>query len=133
MPAWSFQPRFAFALANGLALCAHARPPFPGHRPKRQTIRKARRDGRDPIAGDRMNLWIAQRTPERRFLGTTPPIRRREIRIAHRDAVVVNGARLGMSAMAQLAVADGFPWRRELFEFIETTHGFPFVGFVYRW
>lgn len=133
MPAWSFQPRFRAALLNGLAEAAGEPPPFPELRPKRQTIRNRRRDGRDPKPGQRVGIWIAQRTPEREFLGQTPPIRRLELRVAHAGAFLLNGSRLSAGAATKLARRDGFEDADEFAAFLERYHGLPFAGFRFRW
>lgn len=133
MPAWSFQPRFRFALLNGLAEVAGEPLPHPGHGIKRQTIRTQRRDGRDPVPGVQMRLWIAQRTPARELLGTTPPIQRLTIAIAHTGAVVLDGRRLSPAAITALALRDRLAGARELIPFLEAYHGLPFAGYCFRW
>jgi len=133
MPAWSFQPRFREALLQGLAEAVNNPPPFRGLRPKRQTIRHRREDGRDPRPGQECNLWIAQRTPEREFLGRTPAIVRQEIDIAHPGAVVLHGSRIGPGSVTRIARLDGFEEADLLYEFLDVAHGFPFAGYVFRW
>jgi hypothetical protein len=134
MPAWSFRSRFRAPLSNGLAEAGRAPPPYPEIRPKRQTIRARRADGRDPEPGARVNLWIAQRTPGRIFLGTTPPIRRLWIRIPHVGDVQIEGlGAIAPGSVTRLARRDGFVSAREFFAFLEADHGFPFDGFLSRW
>lgn len=133
MPAWSFQTRFRFALLNGFAEIAGEPPPFPGHLSKRQTIRARRRDGLDPRPGERVRVWVAQRTPERELLGTTPPVRRFAIAIAHPGAIILEGHRLAPGVITRLAHRDGFEGADALVVFLEDFHGFPFEGFVFRW
>lgn len=133
MPAWSFQPRFRFALVNGLAEARGEPPPYPGHRSKRQTIRARRRDGRDPGPGQSMRLWIAQRTPERELLGITPPIQRLAIDVPHPGSFVVELRWLTPAGITRLAHLDALDSSDELVGFLGTTHGFPFGGYVFRW
>lgn len=133
MPAWSFQPRFRFALANGLAQARNDPIPYPAHPIKRQTIRALRRDGLDPRPAQRVRIWVAQRTPEREFLGETPPVLRHRIEIPHARSVVLELRWLTHQGQARLAQLDGFTNPAELFEFIATVHGFPFAGYCFRW
>lgn len=134
MPAWSFDRRFRRALLNGLAEAAREPPPYPELRPKRSTVRARRRDGRDPRPGQRVNVWIAQRTPGRELLGETPPISRVAIDIAHPGAVLLDyRRRLAPGVLTRIARADGFERAAEFFAFLENAHGFPFAGFLYRW
>lgn len=134
MPAWSFQPRFRLALANGLAEARREPPPYPGVRPKRQTIRALRRDGRDPRPGDAVRIWIAQRTPDREFLGTTPPlVKRLTIEVPHDGSVIVDLRWQTRAGITRLAHLDSLADWAELICFLEETHGLPFAGFVYRW
>lgn len=134
MPAWSFRSRFHAALANGLAQAAGDPPPFPGIKPKRQTIRARRRDGRDPLPGESRRIWLDQRTPHRVFVGETPPIKRAAIRIPHRGHVEIEGVSLTPGGVTKLARADGFDSAAEMFDFLEGDHGpFPFFGYRFRW
>jgi hypothetical protein len=133
MPAWSFRSRFRAALSNGLSQAAGDPPAYPGIRPKRQTIRAERRDGRDPEPGVEMRIWLDMRTPGRVFLGETPPISRVTLRIADWDHVEVDGRLLNRAWQVRLARADGFEHDVEFLEFLEADHGFPFVGFRFRW
>ena len=131
MPAWSFRGRFRAALSNGLAEAAREPSEFLGIRPKRQTIRAARADGRDIKPGAEVNVWLDMRTPGRVFLGTTPPVRR--VRVSIDDQVWIEGAKLSPGGVTKLARADGFQTAAEMLAFIERDHGFPFVGFRFRW
>lgn len=143
MPAWSFRSRFRAALSNGLAEAAGDPPPYPGIRPKRQTIRAERKDHRDPGVGVVMGIWLDQRTPGRVFLGETPPIRTRAlIRIPHAGHVEVEEETytapapvviLVAASVTKLARADGFETAEELFAFLGADHGFPFKGYRFRW
>ena len=133
MPAWSFQARFRAALLNGLAEAEGRPPPYPELAPKRQTIRACWRNGRDPRPGQRCRLWLVMRTPERELLGETPPISRLPIRIPHAGAAILGPQRIPRASVTRLARRDGFESAGELFTFLEAYHGFPFVGFVFRW
>ena len=122
---------------NGLAEAEGRPPPYPELRPKRQTMRALWRNGRDPRPGQRCRLWLVMRTPERELLGETPPIARLPISIAHPGAVVFGvdeaATRLSVRGITRIARLDGFEGAGELFTFLEAYHGFPFVGFVFRW
>jgi hypothetical protein len=135
VPAWSFRSEFHAPLANGLAQANGDPPPFPGIRPKRQTIRAIRRDGRDPLPGVEMGVWLDMRTPHRIYLGPTPPLRTRAaIRIPHPGDVQVEGlGTLAAGDVTKLARRDGFRDAAGLFEFIRKAHGFPFAGYRFRW
>lgn len=133
MSAWSFQPRFRFALLNGLAEIAGAPLPFPGHQVKRQTVRALRADGRDPLPGDPMRIWIAQRTPERELLGATPGVQRYRVEIPHAGSVVLELRWLTDAGLTRLAHLDGFDSAQDFFAFFGEQHRFPFAGYCYRW
>lgn len=137
MGAWSFHRRFRARLLNGLAEAHLQPPPFPGLRPKRQTIRAVRRDGRDPRPGEHMRLWIAQRTPTRELLGMTPPLRRRDpLEIDAEGLVWLGGGDrflFSRSGSTRLARDDGFATYDELLEWVRAVHGLPFHGYRFRW
>lgn len=138
MPAWSFQRRFRERLLNGLAEAEGRPPPYPEVPPKRQTIRAPRRDGRDPEPGQRVRLWIRQRTPEREFLGVTPRLRRRDGLEIDRLGLVWlerhSAPRLfSKGASTRLARDDGFASLEDLLAWIDAVHGLPFHGYRFRW
>lgn len=133
MPAWSFQPRFRFALLNGLAEIAGEPLPYPGHRSKRQTLRALRADGRNPVPGEQMRLWMAQRTPQREFLGTTPPIQRFTLDVPYTGSALLELRWLTAAGLTRLAHLDGFETADELFAFFADTHHLPFAGYCFRW
>jgi len=81
-----------------------------------------------------MRIWLDMRTPGRVFLGETPPIRTRAaIRILHRGHVEIEGQVATAGSVTKLARADGFEMAAELLDHLEADHGFPFVGYRFRW
>lgn len=140
MPALNFQARFAPLVESG---------------EKRQTIRKRRKDGRDPKPGDTLYLYTGMRTKACRKLGEA---KCREVfpfqltaraetgngnvnmfagLSSHRGggsrfraASLRDGTR---SRIARLAKADGFSSPEEMVCWFEAAHGLPFEGLLIRW
>lgn len=141
MPALNFQKRFAHLVESG---------------EKRQTIRKRRKDGRDPTPGCRLYLFTGMRTKECRPLivqRTVESLRRMAARFGVFGSAVecgavfpikiwrdVEGAKLphlGPNDLyldeEQLARSDGFSSWSEMLDWFEKTHGLPFKGLLIRW
>jgi hypothetical protein len=133
MPALSFQKQFVDAVESG---------------EKRQTIRKYRKDGRDPKPGDTLYLYTGMRTKACRKLGEAKCLSAAEIRIYRlqpesNDIVeVFDDGRLIWSpylfdnlfrAKRQFAQLDGFKGWPEMLQWFEKTHGLPFEGVLIRW
>lgn len=134
MPFWNFQNRFRLAIENGIAQAYGGPPIWPEVRPKRQTIRAERKDGRDPIKGDRVKLFVGMRTSGCELLGTTPPLTVADtIYIGERGFVLRDDRRLGRGAITAIARRDGFASADAFFDFFESVHAFPFFGVLYRW
>lgn len=147
MPLLGFMSRFEKAVENGFAEANGLPLPHPGIRPKRQTIRKRRKDGRDPKPGQMLYGWVKVRTPQRRKLGEAKcksawPIRfyhprNRKNQIAVRLptwVIVLLAADNRRRAWEQnMAIADGFANVGELLDLIEKMHGLPFDGLLIRW
>jgi hypothetical protein len=150
MPLLGFESRFAAAVENGVA-AAHRRDALhPEVRPKRQTIRARRADGRDPKPGDTLYLYVGLRTKRVRKLGEVRCRRVERLRIAAcRARVGRSGAsgsftcsvaqpgcratRLDDAQLRRLARADGFENVEEFVAFFERRHGLPFDGYLIRW
>ena len=136
MPSLNFT-LFIPAVENGLAELEGRPLPNPGLRPKRQTIRKLRADGRDPKAGDVLHLYTGQRTKKCRKLGT--------VRCGGTCAIAIMSTghiihrRLGNwrvysnEGASALASRDGFRNRHEMVAWFKVIHGLPFRGVVLRW
>jgi hypothetical protein len=137
MPMLTFKDRFVPAVENGLAELRGDPLPHEGVRPKRQSIRALRRDGRDPGAGQRLYLYERARTPEMRKLGEALCRSSMPIRVgknaAGRTIIVVGAGWPNRRAASLVALADGFASFEELLAFIEETHGLPFRGVIIRW
>lgn len=130
MPALNFQARFAELVESGQ---------------KRQTIRKPRKNDRDPKAGDTLQLYTGMRTKACRKLGearcyatlavhlsvipgTGPVVRMEGI------APLRPGFRVLIDAAADaFAYADGFDDAVEMMVWFQDTHGLPFDGLLIRW
>ena len=81
MPLIPFMDRFVPAVENGLAELRGDPLPHPGLKPKRQTIRAERQDGRDARPGQTLYLYEKARTPAMRKLGEVRCRSSRRIRI----------------------------------------------------
>ena len=131
MPLLGFEAQFAEAVATGR---------------KRQTIRKLRKDGRDPKVGDRLHFYTGPYRPgERKKIGeatcsATGRIELRRDDADDRDVIYVSFHTdtpdrfpRGQGALTWIAKADGFPDVETLIGYVERTYGFPFEGTVTRW
>ena len=134
MPALNFQARFAPLVESGA---------------KTQTIRKRRKDGRDPKPGDRLVLYTGMRTKACRKLGdgivtSADPITISRLR-PHSMPYweVYRGEEQGywgadrcerpQDADRRFARRDGFRSWSEMYAWFEATHGLPFEGLLIRW
>jgi hypothetical protein len=119
MPALNFQARFASAVESG---------------EKRQTIRKRRKDGRDPKPGDTLYLYTGMRTKACRKLGEAVCTRVQEVAFGR---MVMGGQRgtwfQGPGYLKSIAKRDGFETKEEMLDWFEKTHGLPFEGLLIRW
>ena len=135
MPALNFQARFAAAVERG---------------DKRQTIRKRRKDGRDPKSGDTLYLYTGMRTKACRKLGEVKCRTVQWIHIGKFDgertgfpevSSLVDGSpvwapdfcRDPLAAERRFARRDGFRTWQERSDWFEATHGLPFEGILIRW
>lgn len=145
----NFQTRFVKAVENGLAELRGDPLPWPGVRPKRQTIRPYRKDSKDPKPGDWRALWTGLRTKARRKLGEVKCRTVQRIHVGKFD-----GARSGFPEVSDLdgrlvwapdftqnpfaaerrfAKRDGFQSWIEMSDWFEKTHELPFKGLLIRW
>jgi hypothetical protein len=123
MVALNFQPQFADDVADGT---------------KCQTIRRTARCK----AGDRIQLYTAQRTKACRKLGEATCKRVRPVRICDTE-MWLDGRRLyagngspdeWLECDNDFAVKDGFPGFMEMAEWFRDRYGsLPFEGFVIEW
>ena len=122
MPALNFQARFAPLVESG---------------EKRQTIRKRRKDGRDPKPGDTLYLYTGMRTKACRRIGEVECKDVYEINLQPRFRDESIGALMAGSgfpcSLERLAELDGFKDPTEMFDWFEKTHGLPFEGLLIRW
>lgn len=138
MPLLSFQKRFADAVENSVeVLWGPPSFPHPGVRPKRQTIRAYRKDGRDPRPGQILHLYTGPYDHRRRKIGEVEclSVQRIQIRGLNSIRLVVEGEWKILSAeeREELAQADGFGTAREFFDYIATSGGLPLKGLLIRW
>lgn len=119
MPALNFKDRFAAAIAAGT---------------KRQTIRAPRADGRPhAVKGQRLFLYVGQRTKACRKLGEATCTRTAQVFITEDCTIHVDGRRLAFAAALTFARADGFQDDDELVAWFEREHGLPFEGSLIEW
>lgn len=110
------------------------------------TIRKMRKDGRDPKRGDTLYLDIHVRTKKQRRLMVAPCTSVRRIRLVRTwteicdiHGVWIDGHWLGVSmsdparAERRLVRDEGFETVEDLFDTIKRFHGLPFDGLLIRW
>jgi hypothetical protein len=113
---YNFQPTFAHLVQNGS---------------KRQTIRKARKDGRTPKVGDTIRCYTGMRSRYCRHLRDAQVISVDHV-VINDQGVFINGDRLGPN-LDEFANADGFKnWAAMHTWFLET-HGPDFWGFLIKW
>ena len=121
MPSLNFQPRFAALVEAGA---------------KRQTIRPLGKRTIKP--GDRLVFYTGLRRPEARKLGEamckqTLPITMDLIAYPERLCIRIEGAKISLPMMEQLAEWDGFADLAEFLACFEDMHGPRFEGTVIRW
>lgn len=117
MPALNFQKQFAPAVESFT---------------KRQTIRRNRRDGRDPQKGCRLFLYTGMRTKSCRKLGETVCKSSEPIWIFYQD-IRVDGRLLDHEEALALAKADGFDSLGDFYLFFLGEDGCEFNGYLIKW
>lgn len=139
VPAFNFQDRFVPGVENGVALRKGLPPLHVGVRPKTQTIRAERKDGRVPARrGVRCSLWWRQRRPERRRLGVVVCRGVDELVVDHDGCIVRAGRALTITGATRLARADGFRHLADMMGWLRAVHGLrtgapPWRGWLIRW
>ena len=120
MPALNFQKRFAPKVESG---------------EKRQTIRATRKDGKPhAVPGQRLYLYVGQRTAYCRKLGEGICTRTAQVFITESHAIHVGGQLLRtMAEEDAFARADGFADATAMLAWFEKTHGLPFEGSLIEW
>ena len=121
MPALNFKKQFVPLIESGK---------------KRQTIRKYRKDGRDPKPEDTLYLYTGQRTKHCRKLKEVLCTETFEIEIGGAGCyyfLQVGYAVIPPYEQDEFAQADGFRDMEELGEWIERDHGLPFRGLLILW
>jgi len=121
MPAFNFRKKFAEKVERG---------------EKFQTIRKRRKDGRNPKAGQTAYLYFGMRTKACRKLGEGVITSAEPIYIDRNGLfidIVVGANYLGHYEKVELSRADGFKSFHEMMQWFEKTHGLPFYGFLIKW
>lgn len=112
---------------------------------KRRSIRAPRKDGRDPKAGDKLQLYTGMRQKGCRKLGEAKVVRVRPVEIDG-TGITLDGTRLygGYTPAYEgspdpgrydgdFAMADGFHGFGDLRDFFEEQHGLPFKGLLIEW
>lgn len=112
---------------------------------KRRSIRAPRKNGRDPKAGDQLQLYTGMRSKACRKLRDAKCTRVRRVEISHMG-VKIDGRQLyaGYAPAYQggpdperydgdFAHADGFECFGDMADFFEREHGLPFVGNLIEW
>lgn len=120
MPALNFQKQFAPAVKSGK---------------KRQTIRAARSDGRNPRVNQMLYLYTGMRTKGCRKLGEgvcrqSLPVYMNE----HDNGMIdlyINGDAMDFDQVEQLAKDDGFDNVDDFYSFFRDR--LPFRGYLIRW
>jgi len=125
MPALNFKKELAHKVKLGLKEPDHPEA-------KRQTIRKFRKDGRDPKAGQTLYLFTGQRTIKCKKLGEAICTETTDIIIEY-GKIYLNSFPLTSLRSLTLAVADGFDTRIEFQAFFNKQYGLPFYGLLIKW
>lgn len=119
MPMLGFQAQFALLVESG---------------EKRQTIRKFRKDGRDPKVGDTLYLYTGLRQKGARKLGEATCIGADKILMARSGTNNAIHHLFGSPFfMNELATRDGFKHVTAMFDWFDNAHGLPFEGLLIRW
>lgn len=103
---------------------------------KTQTIRRHRNGGRHVRPGERIQLYVGQRTKDCRKLGEGICTSVQEIEIDRpegRRTIVLDGQVLCEDDVFAIASDDGFETLDEMFAFFGDMHGLPFSGVLIRW
>ncbi len=121
MPALNFKKVFANDVESGQ---------------KRQTIRKFRKDGRDPRSGQTLYLYTGMRTKSCRKLSEDECVEALPIWIDQHEngiaIIILDGDQLDSVGIAKIAKADGFKNTGEFLTFFGTRFE-PFYGLLIRW
>ncbi len=139
----NFQDQFVQAVENGLAEMRGDPHPWPGVRPKFQTIRAYRKDGKDPKPGDWRALYTGMRQPP--LPDGTPRCRKLgEVECTSVDSLyiddvspnfvhLIESGQIAEGDLDTFAHSDGFRDYAEMRDWFEQTHGLPFEGLLIRW
>lgn len=162
MPALNFQKQFSRPVWLGLKKQEREgmKPPFlpktwKGIKPKRQTIRALRKDGKLFKRGDKLFLYTGMRTKQCLKLGETKCEEAQFVKISDGMIsisfdVLVNpkhlkvGGKVKLKAIGHVhwlteeerdyvARMDGFSEAAEMFAWFKKTHGLPFKGQLIKW
>lgn len=119
MPALNYKARFAPLVLAGT---------------KRSTIRRRRKDGRDPKPGQTLYHYTGMRTKQCKHLLDTICTAVHPLTITKRGRLKIKG-RCVDDHYSRLAIAyrDGFRDYLQLVTFFEQTHGLPFSGLLIEW
>ena len=99
---------------------------------KPHTIRAMRK--RRFRVGDRLYFYTGQRTQYCRKIGEYDCLRVDHIRIwADYQEVIINGQKINMHEIEELAKRDGFQNRLDFFKFFKEKHGDDFEGQLIWW
>lgn len=115
------------------------------HGRKRRSIRAPRKDGRNPKAGDKLQLYTGMRQRGCRKLGEAICTRVRAVKIDHTgitldgrplyagDAPAYAGGVDPEHYDCDFARADGFGSFGDMADWFAQQHGLPFDGFLIEW
>ena len=118
MPALNFKKQFAQSVNLGT---------------KRQTIRRYRKDGRDPKPGDKLYLYTGMRTKNCKRLLVAKCVCTCYIVINNKKNITLDGKPLNKSEIINLALKDGFDNLNDFISFFEKNHELPFCGLLICW
>ena len=113
MGAWNFKKQFAGKVESGEKLT---------------TIRRKRKDGRDPRVGEKMMLYVGMRTKDCRKIGEAVIVHHYAIEICNDGVVVFDGRRVRAPFIASIARSDGFDSMQDFYKFFEGD----FRGYWYK-
>lgn len=104
---------------------------------KPHTIRAKRVDGRDPLPGDTLHLYVGLRTKSARLIRREVCDYTHEITIqpsaGNVHHILLGGKPLSQTEIEMLAQADGFSGGAEFVRYFEETYRLPFTGLLIGW
>ena len=117
MPSLNFNKKFVQLIKSGA---------------KKQTIRKRRKNKRDPAPGRTLYFFTGMMSKQCERIGEAICSDVSLITVTQ-DSIQVCNRTLSVKDRLKLAKNDGFECAKDLIEFIATVYGLPFNGLIIKW